>query len=130
MFYGRTVSINNGICYTIYLKPEYKEQASSIQASFTIQNKETKINFEPDDAYNIYKATLTGIQPYDVNTPLFIKIIDKNGKQIGGTLTDSIGTFLSEGMEKYTEKEDRDALLTAAYLTKNCEKWFKTQQVQ
>ena len=130
VFYGRTVSINNGICYTIYLKQEYKEQASSIQASFTIQNKETKINFEPDEAYNTYKATFTGIQPYDVNTPLFIKIIDKNGKQIGGTLTDSIGTFLSEGMEKYTEKEDRDALLTAAYLTKNCEKWFKTQQVQ
>lgn len=127
-FYGRNVDVNNKIAYNIYLKPELEEQIGNIKLVVEINNETYNINFKKDKAYGFYKATFDKIQPYDINTPMFLKIVDKDGNAIGGTLTDSVGTFIKDGMEEYTLDKDKNMFATTIFFMDKCEKYFAKQK--
>jgi hypothetical protein len=124
-FYGRNVDLNNKIAYNIYINDELNDKVKDLTLSVTVNDVEYKSKFVEDETYGFYKATFTEIQPYDINTPLFIKILDKNGKQIGGTLTDSVGTFISEGMSEYVLDKDKKMFASTIFFMNVCETYFK-----
>jgi hypothetical protein len=80
-----------------------------------------------DDAYQFYKASFTKIQPYSINSPLFIKLIDNEGKQIGGMITDSVGTFINQGFEEYTLEKDKNMFASTILLMNACEQYMEYQ---
>ena len=123
LFYGRNVDMNNKIHYNIYLKSEVTNP-NVLYLSATINDKEYKSPFQEDTVYGYYKATFTEIQPYDINTPITLKIVDRQNRQIGGTLTDSVGTFINEGRSEYVLEKDKDMFAATIYFMSVCENYF------
>jgi hypothetical protein len=124
LFYGRNVDMDNQIHYNIYLKSEVP-QPEALYLSATINGKEYRCRFKEDTVYGYYKATFTEIQPYDINTPIYLKVTDSKGKQIGGVLTDSVGTFINEGRSEYVLEKDKDMFAATIYFMSVCEDVFK-----
>lgn len=127
-FYGRNVDLNNKISYNIYLKPEMEENVKNLKLVVGINNETYTINFKKDKAYGFYVATFDKIQPYDINTPLFLKIVNTDGEQIGGTLTDSVGTFINEGIGEYTLEKDKNMFAATIFFMEKCEKYFNSRR--
>ena len=124
-FYGRNVDMNNKIVYNIYLDTKYYNSIDNLKLKIVYGKTEKLLDFKLDDAYNFYKASFDEIQPYDINTPLFISLVDKEGKQVGGKLTDSIGTFISQGMEEYSLESDKRMFSASIFFMNVCDAQFK-----
>lgn len=123
-FYGRNISFNNKITYNAYLKPAYEKDVENIYLQIIINGKEYREKFARDFAYGFYKASFDELQPYDINTPIQLTVMYNDGTPYGGTITDSVGTFIQQGMQEYTLQKDKDMFAATIYFMNACEQYF------
>ena len=123
-FFGRNVDMNNKIVYNVYLNPKYEKDVKNLKVKLTLNGNEYMLDFAMDDAYGYYKASFEGIQPYDINS-VFTLVLLKGDKQIGGVVSDSIGTFIGQGKNEYKLEKDRKMFSASVFFMNACDAVFK-----